>query len=192
MFDRFTVGHRVLQLLVLALLLLVLADLAFRHLPLQSSPLQVRWMAIGPGLLVAVVLTFAALAATFLLPGSRDQQTIGLTAADGMFAAVVMLGFVWVLTELWIELEPASRVARHMAYQIYQAILAGITFLLLTAAGRKSWPDWGLWLLQWCGGAVLLATHFLQATPRPGCGCCGRRAMCCCPRPSFCWRRWPW
>lgn len=118
MFDRFTVGHRVLQLLVLALLLLVLADLAFRHLPLQSSPLQVRWMAIGPGLLVAVVLTFAALAATFLLPGSRDQQTIGLTAADGMFAAVVMLGFVWVLTELWIELEPASRVASHMAYQI--------------------------------------------------------------------------
>lgn len=166
MFDRFTVGHRVLQLLVLALLLLVLADLAFRHLPLQSSPLQVRWMAIGPGLLVAVVLTFAALAATFLLPGSRDQQTIGLTAADGMFAAVVMLGFVWVLTELWIELEPASRVARHMAYQIYQAILAGITFLLLTAAGRKSWPDWALWLLQWWGGAVLLATHFLQATPQ--------------------------
>lgn len=165
MVDRLSAGYRVLQALVLALLFLVMADLAVRHLPSDESGLARQWLLVAPGLLVAVLLACVALSATFLLPGPNDQKSIGISTADVMFLTVVILGFFWVLMELWVELSPPSRLARHVAYQAYQAVLAGVTCLLLLSARRESWVDWSLCLLQWCGGAVLLATHFLQDSP---------------------------
>ncbi|MFP5467012.1 MAG: sensor histidine kinase [Gammaproteobacteria bacterium] len=165
MFDRLMAGHRVVQALVLALLLLVMVDLVVRHLLLHGDVLAQHWLAVAPGLLVAVLLVGVALVATFLLPGTQDPKADGLGTADGIFVAVVLLGFVWVLLETWMELGHSSRAVRHVAYQAYQAVLAGVTCLLLLSSRRQSWLDWLLCLWQWCAGAALLAAHFLQETP---------------------------
>lgn len=162
-------GGRVLWLsLVILLASLALIEAVAGYLSTSVVRFPALWLTLGSQLLVTVLVAGAAMAAVLLMPREANPSENRLGTRDRLFIAVAVCWLMFALAQAWTTLAPDSRVARLVLYQCYQATLAGVTYLLLTAMTRLGALGHGLWLLQWAGGALVLMWHFLPPVAPAG------------------------